>query len=219
MSRVFDNQDFGYRKVTVERPLKLNFAATGERIARIEDERGFQNLPTSKKHPGPAHDAAVAEGQARQEAILGLLRSLADQTDGKVVRDRETFVDMLRGAEQAAAVKLTQGERKAILSALGERDSEAGICRDRDGNPEPDPELRDTETVPLTEDIDEYIAREVLPHVPDAWVDKSKTKIGYEIPLNRHFYVYEPPRPLDEIEADLQALEREIAGLLSKVAS
>ena len=85
------------------------------------------------------------------------------------------------------------------------------------GNPEPDTELRDTETVPLSDDIDAYIAREVLPHVPDAWVDASKTKVGYEIPLNRHFYVYEPPRPLEEIESDLQALEQEIAGLLSDV--
>ena len=77
--------------------------------------------------------------------------------------------------------------------------------------------MRDTETVPLSEDIDAYIAREVLPHLPDAWVDASKTKVGYEIPLNRHFYVYEPPRPLEEIESDLQVLEQEIAGLLSDV--
>ena len=104
-----------------------------------------------------------------------------------------------------------------MLSALGERDPDAEVCRDRRGDPEPDTELRDTETVPLSEDVDASIAREVLPHVPDAWVDGSKTKVGYEIPLNRHFYVYEPPRPLEEIESDLQALEREIAGLLSDV--
>ena len=133
------------------------------------------------------------------------------------MRDREAFVEVLRGAEAAAGVKLAAPERKAVLSALGERDPEAEVCRDSKGNPEPDTELRDTETVPLSEDVDAYIAREVLPHVPDAWVDASKTKVGYEIPLNRHFYVYEPPRPLDEIESDLQALEQEIAGLLSDV--
>ncbi|MXY43431.1 MAG: SAM-dependent DNA methyltransferase, partial [Dehalococcoidia bacterium] len=88
---------------------------------------------------------------------------------------------------------------------------------DRTGHPEPDTELRDPYTVPLPNNIDAYIAREVLPHVPDAWVDKSKTKVGYEIPLNRHFYVYEPPRPLEEIESDLQALEQEITDLLSDV--
>ena len=173
---MFANEDFGYRKVTVERPLRLNFAATEERIARIEDERAFQNLAKSKKRPGPAHDAEVAEGQARQEAIRDLLRSLAGQTGGAVVRDRETFVEVLRGAEAAARVKLAAPERKAVLAALGERDPAADVCRDRRGNPEPDTELRDTETVPLAEEVDAYIAREVLPHVPDGWVDESKTK-------------------------------------------
>ena len=217
VSKVFANEDFGYRKVTVERPLRLNFAATEERIARLEDERAFQNLAKSKKRAGPAHDAEVAAGHARQEAIRGLLRSLAGQTGGEVVRDREAFVEVLRGVEAAEGVKLAAAERKAVLSALGERDPEAEVCRDRRGNPEPDTELRDTETVPLGEDVDAYIAREVLPHVRDAWVDESKTKVGYEIPLNRHFYVYESPRPLEEIESDLQALEQEIAGLLSDV--
>ena len=219
VSRVFANEDFGYRKVTVERPLRLNFAATDERIARIEDERGFKSLARSKKQPGPAHDAEVAEGQARQRAIRDLLLSLADQTDGQVLRDRDAFVEQLSDAEQSAGVRLKAAERRTILSALSERDPEAEVCRDRDGNPEPDPELRDTETVPLAEDADVYMAREVLPHVPEAWVDEGKTKIGYEIPLNRYFYVYEPPRPLDEIEADLEALEREISSLLSEVTA
>ena len=217
VSKVFANEEFGYRKVTVERPLRLNFAATPERVARIEDERAFQNLAKSKKRPGPAHDAEVAEGQERQEAIRGLLGSLAEETGGEVVPDREMFVDTLTAAAKAAGLRLSAPERKVILAALGERDPEAAICLDRKGNPEPDAERRDTETVPLREDVVEYISREVLPHVPDAWVDESKTKIGHEIPLNRHFYVYEPPRPLEEIEADLQALEQEIAGLLSDV--
>ena len=217
VSKVFANEDFGYRKVTVERPLRLNFAATPERIARIEDERAFQNLAKSKKRPGPAHDAEVAEGQERQEAIRGLLRSLAEETGGAVIQDREAFVEMLNAAAKSAGLRLSAPERKVILAALGERDPEAAICHDRHGNPEPDTELRDTETVPLREDVGEYIAREVLPHVPDAWVDESKTKVGYEIPLNRHFYVYEPPRPLDEIEADLRVLEHEIVGLLVEI--
>ena len=219
VSKVFDNEDFGYRKVTVERPLRLNFAATDERITRIEHERAFQNLAKSKKRAGPAHDADIAEGQARQEAIRSLLRSLAEKTGGEVVRDREAFVEVLRAGETAAGVKLSAPERKVVLSALGERDPGAAVCHDSKVNPEPDPDLRDTETVSLSEDIDAYIAREVLPHVPDAWVDESKTKVGYEIPLNRHFYVYEPPRPLEEIETDLRALEQEIAELLSEVTA
>ena len=104
-----------------------------------------------------------------------------------------------------------------MLGALGERDETAEICRDRDANPEPDPDPRDTESVPLKEGIAEYFKREVLPHVPDAWIDESKTKVGYEIPLNRHFYKYEPPRPLEVIEADIKTLEQEIMGLLADV--
>ncbi len=101
--------------------------------------------------------------------------------------------------------------------ALSERDETADICKDKKGNPEPDPELRDYENVPLKEDINEYMAREVLPHVPDAWVDESKTKIGYEINFNRYFYKFTPPRPLEEIEADLKQIEREIADMLTEV--
>ena len=97
--------------------------------------------------------------------------------------------------------------------------SKADVCRDRRGNPEPDSELQDTENVPLLEDVDEFIAREVLPYVPDAWVDESKTKIGYEISFNHYFYVYEPPRPLEEIESNLKALEHASARLLAEVTA
>ena len=218
VSKVFANEDFGYRKVTIERPLRLNFAVTGERIARIGDQRAFQNLAKSNKRPGPARDDEVAEGRARQEAILNLLRSFADQMGGEVVRDREVFVDVLRDAEAAAGIKLKASERKAVLAALGERDPEAEVCRDRRGNPEPDTELRDdTETVSLSEDIDTYMEREVLRYIPDAWVDESKTKIGYEVLLNHHFHVYDPPRLLEAIVADLQALEASRAALITRM--
>ena len=219
VSKVLANKDFGYRKITVERPLRLNLTATPERIARIEDERSFQNLARSKKRPGPAHDADVAEGRARQDAIRSLLSALAQATGGEMLRDREVYLSLVGEACATAGLRLSTAERKVVLSALSERDPQAEVCRNRRGEPEPDPELRDTETVPLHEDVEEYMAREVLPHVPDAWVDASKTKIGYEIPLNRHFYVYEPPRPLDAIKSDLQALEREIAGLLAEVTA
>ncbi len=114
--------------------------------------------------------------------------------------------------DRARGVRLTAPELKAVLNALGERDETAEICRDRNGKPEPDPDLRDTETVPLKESIEEYFQREVLPHVPDAWIDHTKTKVGYEIPLNRHFYRYEPPRPLEEIEADIKSPGRRNPG-------
>ncbi|MCQ3812180.1 MAG: type I restriction-modification system subunit M [Acidimicrobiia bacterium] len=217
VSKVFANEDFGYQKITVERPLRLNFAATPERIARLEDEKAFINLATSKKRAGPQHDAEVSEGKRRQQLIRALLDAMADETDGEIVNDRDTFLNTLDKIARAVGVKLAAPERKAIISAMGERDPDAAICTDKDGKPEPDTELRDTETVPLLEDVGDYMAREVLPHVPDAWVDRSKAKFGYEIPFNRHFYVYEPPRALDEIEADLQTLEDEITAMLAEV--
>lgn len=125
-------------------------------------------------------------------------------------------------SKKREAVKAREPPRvalKAILNALGERDETAELCLGRDGSPEPDPELRDTESVPLKESLAEYFKREVLPHVPDAWIDESKTKVGYEIPLNRHFYVYEPPRPLEVIEADIKTLEGEILALLKEVTA
>jgi len=106
---------------------------------------------------------------------------------------------------------------KAILMTLAERDDTADVCIDDKGNLEPDPELRDYENVPLMEDVEEYMRREVLPHVPHAWVDESKTKVGYEINFNRYFYKYTPPRPLEEIEADLKQIEKEIADMLAEV--
>ncbi len=100
--------------------------------------------------------------------------------------------------------------------ALSERDETADVCLvDDKGSPEPDPELRDYENVPLKEEVPAYMQREVLPHVPDAWVDESKTKVGYEINLNRYFYKYTPPRPLDEIDADLKKIEKEILEMLN----
>jgi hypothetical protein len=112
---------------------------------------------------------------------------------------------------------LSTPEIKAVIGSLGERDESAEICSDRNGNPECDSELRDTENVPLKESVEEYFKREILPHVPDAWIDESKTKVGYEIPLNRHFYIYEPPRELEVIEKDIEGLEQEIMSLLREM--
>jgi type I restriction enzyme M protein len=115
--------------------------------------------------------------------------------------------------------------RKAILNALSERDETADICRDKDGNPDPDPALRDYENVPLKEDITAYFEREVRPHVSDAFINKSVRdekdgkvgKVGCEINFNRTFYQYQPPRPLGEIDADIKALEQEILAMLREV--
>ncbi len=217
VSKVFDNADFGFHKITVERPLRLNFQAAPERIARLEMESGFAKLATSSKKNEKARLEEIAAGQRRQDEIRKLLAAFARQHGTKLYKDRKAFLSELREIDRAVDVRATGPELKAVLSALGERDETAEICRDRDGKPEPDTDLRDTESVPLKESIAEYFKREVLPHVPDAWIDESKTKIGYEIPLNRHFYRYEPPRPLEVIEADIKTLEQEIMGLLADV--
>lgn len=217
VSKVFDNADFGYRKITVERPFRLNFQASPERLARLDEQAGFRNLATSTRKAEKARLEEIEAGRQRQEQIRSLLRALGGSSTARLYTDRAPFVADLREAERKAGMRLTASETKAVLAALGERDDKAAICRDRDGNPEPDPDLRDTENVPLKEDVQTYVAREVLPHVPDAWIDPSKTKVGYEIPLSRHFYRYEPPRPLEVIEADVRALGREILSLLKDV--
>ena len=139
--------------------------------------------------------------------------------------DREEFDKALTAALKASGVKVGAPVKKAILSALSERDEDAKVCTDKKGNPEPDTDLRDHELVPLNEDWQDYVKREVLPFVPDAWVDQSHAdakdgdvgRVGYEINFNRYFYKYVPPRPLEEIDAELKALEAEIAGLLQEV--
>jgi type I restriction enzyme M protein len=194
VSKVFDNEDFGYYKITVERPLRLNFQATEERIARLDDESGFKNLATSAKKDPAVRQQEIEAGERRQEEIRALLRTFRKTKGEKLFKDRKEFLTALRDVDRAQEVRLTAPELKAVLGALGERDEDAEICRDREGQPEPDADLRDTESVPLKESIQSYFKREVLPHVRDAWVDETKTKLGYEIPLNRHFYRYEPPR-------------------------
>jgi len=219
VSKLFDNEDFGYHKITVERPLRLNFQATAERIARLEEQTAFKNLATSSKKNEIVRQQEIETGKARQQDIRDLLAAFADQHGDTLFKDRKQFLLALREIDRARGVKLSAPELKAVLAALGERDETASICRDKQGNPEPDTDLRDTETVPLKEGVEEYFRREVLPHVPDAWIDHSKTKVGYEIPLNRHFYRYEPPRELAEIEAEIKVLEGEILELLREVTA
>jgi len=215
VSKIFDNEDFGFNKITVERPLRLNFQATEGRIERLDEVSGFKNLAASNKKNEAARQKEIGAGQKRQEEIRALLRGLAGHG---LYTDRAAFLAALHGQEKAHGLRLTPAERKAVLNALGERDETAEICRDRSGDPEPDTDLRDTENVPLKESIEAYFKREVLPHVPDAWIDEKKTKVGYEIPLNRHFYRYEPPRPLEYIQADIRKLEGEIMEMLAEVA-
>jgi len=218
VSKVFNNEDFGYHKITVERPLRLNFHATPERLARLEDESAFKNLASSTKKDEAARLLDIAAGEKRQQQIRELLAEFAKRHPEQI-KDRKVFLDALKPVDRDLNVRLSAPELKAVVSALGERDEDAEICRNRDGEAEPDAELRDTENVPLKESIQAYFEREVKPHVKDAWIDHSKTKIGYEIPLNRHFYRYEPPRELAVIEREIKVLEDDIVRLLGKVTA
>ena len=182
VSKIFDNDDFGYWRITVERPLRLNFQVSDERIAKLESEATFANLAVSKKRGGAALEE-IEEGKKLQESIRAALQTLGN----KLYKNREAFEADVTKALKAADVKVSAQVKKAILNVLAERDETADICTDKDGNPEPDADLRDYENVPLKDDIDEYMKREVLPHVPDAWVDESKTSLGMRFRLRGIF--------------------------------
>jgi type I restriction enzyme M protein len=193
--KVFANEDFGYQRITVERPLKLRFEVTEETLAALAEAKPVARLERSEKFV-----AAV-------RTLLG--SSWATKSDAFIA---------LKDAVVAAGLTWPSGApfAKAVREAIGVRDPEGEVQKVK-GAAEPDADLRDYENVPLGEDVEEYLKREVLPHVPDAWIDHTKTKIGYEIPFTRHFYVYKPPRPLAEIDAELKSLEAEIQALLGEV--
>lgn len=244
-SKLFENREFGFLKITVERPLRLNFQASAERIAKLDEQSAFVNLGSSKKRKDDAaYRAEVAAGQETQAAIKAALQGMDSPKEGEkpLYRNRPAFEAVLEAALKKAGIKAGAPVKKAILAALSERDPTADICLDAKGNPEPDADLRDTEIVALPDDIElplplgydnetghdkllalvkdhceDYLKAEVLPHVPDAWIDHRKTKVGYEIPLTRHFYVYQPPRPLDVIAGEISQLEKDIMAMLSEV--
>tara|TARA_Y100000296_G_scaffold1736_1_gene1835 strand:+ start:381 stop:2384 length:2004 start_codon:yes stop_codon:yes gene_type:complete len=202
-SKIFDYTDFGFRRITVERPLKLTiYPKDVERVEALTADKAWAKL-----------DDTV------QTAIINALNGMS--TDKFMARD--AFVDELKG--KLPGVKLSAAQVKMLCKHLGEHDDEAQTCTDAKGKVEANPELRDYENVPLKEDIHTYFAREVTPHVPDAWIDESKKDekdektgiVGYEIPFNRHFYVYQPPRDLGEIDAELDIVSRDIMNLLQEV--
>ena len=221
VSKIFPTTHFGFRKITVERPLRLNFEASAERIARLADERAFANLATSRKKQTAAREKEEEAGREQQDAIRKLLATLPSTR----VTQRDAFERQLSEAASGADLKLTGPIKKAILSALSERDTEAPPCLNSKGEPEPDSELRDTESVPLAESIEDFFEREVRPHVPDAWIDRSKRDeqdgevgmVGYEINFNRYFYRYTPPRELADIEQDIRVIEKDIVRMLAAV--
>jgi type I restriction enzyme M protein len=196
-SKIFRNEDFLYRTITVERPLKLNWQASPERVNAVLEAKGTQKLSES--------DAA---------ALRAALDRLGTDT---VWKNRTAFHKALRDAVKAEGLTLPAPLVKTVTTELGEQDDTADTCTDTKGDPEPDASLRDTENVPWIEDVDAYVAREVLPYTPDTWVDHAKTKEGAEIPFTRHFYQYIRPRPLEEIDRDLDAVMDDLRAMLTVV--
>ncbi|MGG3269862.1 class I SAM-dependent DNA methyltransferase [Priestia aryabhattai] len=222
--KIFDLEDFGYQKITVERPMQLNFLISPERIenlyqesafAKLYDELAYNELDCKKDKK--ATDLKKLEkwaiGKELQEKIIATLR---ENISNQMYRNREEFISMLKPLfKEIPEVKA--GLWKAIYMGLAERDEVADVCKDKKGNAEADPTLRDTENVPLKVDIGEYFKREVLPQVPDAWIDESKTKVGYEIPLTRYFYKYEELESSTILKQHVVDLETEVQDLLRKV--
>lgn len=211
--KIFKNEYFGYTRVTVERPLRLNFQASKERIALLDDEPAFKNLAKSKKK-GDKALKEIEEGERNQKLIKDALLSM---DRNKLYKDRETFTEDVKATFEKKGDKVKAPALKMVLKALSQRDESADICMDSKGNPESDPELRDFENVPLADDIDAYFKREVLSHVPDALMDRAKDKVGYEINFTKEFYKYKPLRSLEDIRKDILSLEKETEGLLEEV--
>jgi type I restriction enzyme M protein len=208
--RILPNDVFGFQRITVERPLRLRYQVGEATLPALIETKAWAKL-----------------GESEQEEVKAHLADL----HGFSTVDRRQMARKLGD--------LPNGLDKAIWEAVSVTDPEAPVVTGRKGAPEPDPDLRDNENVPLPDGgasweadpterlqtprcrsaVADYVTAEVLPYVPDAWVDHSKTKLGYEIPLTRHFYRYVPPRPLAEIDAEIKELEAEIQGLLGEVTS
>jgi len=201
-SKIFDNADFGYTRVTVERPLRLRYRMTLEDKARFLDAcpHLLDDVQAIDQGLGrePQRDWNAAWG--RIENLLRARQSRWKATEQKLFRS--VFTQKDPAAEPVARGGCTSATAPAGTGGDGF---------------EPDPDLRDFENIPLKDGIDAYFEREVRPHVPEAWMDRSKDKVGYEINFNRHFYKYTPPRPLEEIDADLKRAEEEILRLLREV--
>ncbi len=214
--KIFPNESFGFLRITVERPLRLRWEVTGETLAVFDADAKLAKLLG-----GPQRAALRAE-------LAGWA--------GEIYATRAQAAKRLRDSLLPLGIAGKPMET-AVLDDLAVRDPAAEPVRDARGNIEPDPRLRDHENVPLPAvpvtfeadpagrlatieyrtAVEDYLASEVHPYVPDAWVDHSKTKIGYEIPLTRHFYRYVPPRPLAEIDAEIKQAESEIQSLLRQV--
>ncbi|MWC27175.1 type I restriction-modification system subunit M [Paenibacillus sp. MMS18-CY102] len=204
-SKVFDNEDFGYRRITIERPLRLNFQASPERIEQLNSQTAFVKL-------------SVVEQEAIKDVLTGI-------PSDRIYMYRDDFEKALKKLFKQSGIIMKAPVYKAVLTALAERDENAEICYDAKGNKEADAELRDFENVPLKQSVYDYFDAEVRPHVEDAWInedvrdekDGAVGTVGYEIPFTRHFYKYQELRSSIEINNEIKELESDILELLKEV--
>lgn len=211
--KIFDTREFGYRQVTIERPLQLSFQVTPERIELLRQHKLFE---VGKKKP--TYDVYQVD------AIFAALTKL---TELPPYTNREDFLEMMKVVFMDKEAPFDAKLQKILLQTMSESDEKADVITDNKGNPEADSSLRDTENVPLGQDVTEYFEREVVPYVPNAWINTKVTdhkdgevgKVGYEIPFTRFFYEYKPPRDLHEIESDIKETEVELAKLLKELAA
>lgn len=211
--KIFDTREFGYRQITIERPLQLSFQVTPERIELLRQHKLFE---LGKKKP--TYDVYQVD------AIFAALTKL---TELPPYANREDFLEMMKVVFMDKEAPFDAKLQKILLQTMSESDEKADVITDSKGNPEADSSLRDTENVPLGQDVTEYFEREVVPYVPNAWINTKVTdhkdgevgKVGYEIPFTRYFYEYKPPRDLHAIESDIKETEVELAKLLKELTA
>ncbi|PXX68524.1 type I restriction enzyme M protein [Nocardia tenerifensis] len=217
--KIFRNEEYGYKRIVIDRPLKLRFEVTEDTLAELAESAALGKILGDKT-------TDRQELVMRRREFTAALEPLIGQT----WPTKAKAWDALHQAVTASGLLWPSSSsfQKALRDAVGVRDAKGEVQYVKGKQPEHDPDLRDAENVPLERDIDEYLETEVKPHANDAWIAELKNpktklteryKIGYEIPFTRHFYVYEPPRPLVEIDLELNSLEDEIQMLLGEVTA
>lgn len=231
ISRIFKNEDFGYRTITVERPLRVVCEVTLQKLEQLEKpERRFAfavNELSAREAEKLAETLGKSAVRFTSEEMNNLARvfqelcipALAKAVDWGRITNRGTFREKIKNLLLPKFVRWIPAKTfNAICSQFEQIHPDGEPVLDDRKQPVPDPNLRDTENVPLTEEVETYFRREVLPHAPDAWIDHEKTKVGYEIPFNRHFYVFQPPRPLTEIDAELKVVSGRIVEMIGDLS-
>ena len=253
ISKIYNNEYFGYNKITVERPLRLSAQFTPEAISTLRFDKSIaEEMEWAYSHFGddlykdikkykekieahlsknevklkPADKSKLlsAEHWKSQLTLMQAAQNIADKLGNKQFDDYNTFVPLLNKTFKELKLDIDVKGVKSITDAITwkNEDAERVIKKtEKDGTItyEANSDLRDTENVPLDQDIQEYFKREVLQHIPDAWIDESKTVKGYEISITRYFYNYLPPRSIEEITEEILQLEKETDGILNEIVN